>query len=224
MACKTLLILIAFSLFPAFAETQLTYGRNIQQEIRVSSEAGDSAATLTVTQIHMVLPAGRVEDGSMFSLFVPSSRLFWWGYRGSNGMSGPEADLKAFMDSFTFSVHPDQIACFWPNGRTLWFRTSEMRVSSMDEGVLKLRKLLPEELPKILSGATREFQDVTLSSQAVGETFLEPKDFDDIPTRLRVVAVDRSASGWRIEIRNDRGESKTVILSRDFKTVTSASQ
>ena len=99
-----------------------------------------------------------------------------------------------------------------------------MRVSSMDEGVLKLRKLLPEELPKILSGATREFQDVTLSSQAVGETFLEPKDFDDIPTRLRVVAVDRSASGWRIEIRNDRGESKTVILSRDFKTVTSASQ
>jgi hypothetical protein len=98
-----------------------------------------------------------------------------------------------------------------------------MRVSSMDEGISKVHKLLPEELSGFMSGKTLEFQRVPLA-QAVGQRFLDPKNFGDPGVRLTVGAVSRSDSGWRVEIKNDRGESKTVILSRDLKTVTSASQ
>jgi hypothetical protein len=223
MAGKTLLILIAFSLLPTLAEAQVTFGRSVQQEIHVSSEAGGTSATLSVSQAQTVLPGGRILYGSMIALFVPSSRLLWWMHQSSNGVSDPETAAKEFLDSFTFSVHPDQIACFSANGKVLEVRTSEMQVSNMDEGLLKARKLLSEELPSLLSGAMLSFQRVPLA-QAVGQTFLLPKDFGDPPIRLKIGAVDRSASGWRIEIRNDRGESKTVILSRDFKAVTSASQ
>lgn len=223
MASKTLLILIASSLLSTFAEAQETLGRSVQQEIAVSSEAGSSSATLSITQAQTVVSDGRVVYGSIIVLFVPSSRLFWWMDKSSVGVSDPETVLKDFLDSFTFSVHPDQIACFSASGKTLWVRTSEMRVSSMDEGVSQASRLLSEELPMLLSGATEEFQEVSIA-KAVGLTFPNPKDFGDPPVRLKVSAVHRSASGWTVEITNDRGESKTVILSRDFKTVTSASQ
>lgn len=218
MASETLLILIAFSLIAPFAEAQVTVDRNVQQEIQVSSEAGSSTATLSVTQVQTVLPNGKVVDGSIIGLFDPSSRLFWWMHQSSTGASNPETVLKDFLDSFTCSVHSDQIACFVADGRTLEVRTSEMRASSMEEGVSMARNLLPIEL-----GATLEFQRVPLA-QAVGQAFLSPKDFGDPGVRLTVGAIARSDSGWRVEIKNDRGESKTVILSRDSKTVTSASQ
>lgn len=221
MASKALLLLIAFSLLPAFAEAQVTFGRNIQQEISVSSEAEGATATLSVTQVQTVLPSGRVADGSIIGLFVPSSQVFWWMHKSSDGASNPETALKEFLDSVTCSVYSDQIACFVADGRTLEVRTSEMRVSSMDEGISKVNKLLPEELPRILLGAT-QFQRVPIA-KAVGQAFLTPKDFGPYSVQLKVGAIDRSVSGWRIEIRNDRGESKTVILSRDLKTVTSAS-
>ncbi len=223
MATKTLLMLIAFSLLPAFAEAQVTLGRNVQQEIPVSSEAGEATASLSVTQVHAVLPGGRVAEGSIIALFVPSSRLFWWMHKSSSGASDPEKELKAFLDSFTCSVYSDQIACFSASGKTIWVQTSEMRVSSMDEGISKVHQLLPEELPKILLGSTLGFREVSIA-QAVGVIFPNPKGFGDPPVQLKVSAIDRSDSGWRIEITNDRGEKKAVILSRDFKAATSASQ
>jgi hypothetical protein len=223
LEASRLLILIVFSPLSPLSEAQVTFGRNVQQDVHVSSEAGMAAATLSVTQVQTVLPAGRVADGSIIAIFVPSSRLFWWMHQGSDGVTDPETALKEFLDRFTFSVHPDQIACFSADGRNLWFRSSDVRVSNMDQGLSKLRKLLPEELPGMLPGGTVQFQRVPLA-QAVGQTFLSPKDFGGPPVRLKVGAVDRSASGWRIEIRNDRGESKTVTLTRDFKVETSASQ
>ena len=98
-----------------------------------------------------------------------------------------------------------------------------MRVSNMGEGVSKLRKSLPEELPRMLSSGTVQFQQVSLA-EAFGPKFFYPKDFGDPPVRLKVGVIDRSASGWRIEIKNERGDSRIVMLSRDFKTVTSAPQ
>jgi hypothetical protein len=221
MASKTLLLLIAFSLFPAFAEAQVTYGGNVQQEISVSSEAGESTATLLVTQVQTMLPGGRVADGSIIALFVPSSQLFWWMHKSSFGAPEPEKALKEFLDSITCAAYSDQIACFVAEGRTLEVRTSEMRVSSMDEGISKLHNLLPGELAKFRSGAPYEFQRVPIA-KAVGEAFLTSKDSAFL-AQLKVGAIDRSDSGWRIEIRNDRGESKTVALSIDFKTATSVS-
>lgn len=196
MASKILLILISFSLLPTLAEAQVTFGRNVQQqEIRVNSEAGSSTtAVLSVTQAQTVLPGGRVEYGSIIAIFVPSSRFFWWMHQGSDGVTDPETALKEFLDSFTFSVHTDQIACFSADGRNLWFRSSDMRVSNMDEGLSKLRKLLPEELPGMFSGGTVQFQRVPLA-QAVGQTFLSPKDFGGPPVRLKVVTVDPVSFG-----------------------------
>ena len=221
MASKTLLFLIAFSLIPAFAEAQVTYGRNVQQEITVSSEAGESTATLSVTQVHAVLPDSRVADGSIIALSVPSSRLFWWMQKASDGVSDPEAVLKEFLDSFTCAAYSDQIACFVAEGRTLEVSTSEMRVSSIDEGISKVHKRMTEEHPRILSASTYEFQRVPIA-KAVGETFITSKDSAFL-AQLKVGAIDRSDSGWKIEIKNDRGESKTVALSIDFKTATIAS-
>lgn len=219
MANKTALILAAFSLFPAFAESQVTVGRNVQQEIRASSEAGTSTASLSVTQVKTVLSDGKIVDGSIIGFFDPSSRLFWWIHQSSLGASDPESVLKEFLDSDAFSVQPDQIAWFRADGRVLWVLTSEMRVSSMEEGVSRVIRLLPEALPKLMSGDTLKFQRIPLA-EAVGQTFLEPKDFGDPAIRLKVGAIERSDVGWRIEIRNDRGESKTVLLSKDLKTVT----
>jgi hypothetical protein len=143
--------------------------------------------------------------------------------KASDGESNPEAVMKEFLDSVTCSVYPDQIACFSASSKTLEVRTSEMRVSNMDEGISNVHKSMTEELPRGLSAASYEFQRVSIA-QAVGPTFPNPKGFGDPPVRLKISAVDRSTSGWRIEIRNDRSESKTVILSRDFETATSASQ
>jgi hypothetical protein len=223
MAGRTLSILIVFSLVSALAEAQVTLGRDVRQEIPVSSETEGATATLSVTQAQAVLPGGRDEYGSLITLFVPSSRLFWWMYQSSDGVSDPDSELKAFLDSFTFSVHPDEIACFAADGAVLEVRTSEMRVSNMNEAETKGRRLLAEELPGFRSGKTLEFQRVSLA-QAIDRKFFFPKDFGGPPVQLKVGAVARSASGWRIEIKNDRGESKTVILSRDLSTVTIASE
>lgn len=223
MASKTALILAAFSLFPSFAEAQVTVGRNVQREIRVSSEAGTSTASLSVTQVKTVLSSGKVVDGSVIGLFELSSRLFWWMHQSSAGASDPDTVLKEFLDSDVFSVYPDEIAWFRADGRILWVLTSEMRVSSMDDGVSRVIRLLPEALPKLMSGETLKFHRIPLAV-AVGQTFLEPKDFGDPPVRLKVGVVERSDLGWRVEIRNDRGESETVLLSKDLESATSASQ
>jgi hypothetical protein len=221
MASKTQLLLIVLSLFPAFVEAQVTLGRNVQQEISVSSEAGESTATLSVTQVQTVLSSGRIADGSIIALFVPSSQIFWWMHQSSFGAPDLEKVQKKFLDSVTCSAYSDQIACFAAGGRTLEVRTSDMRASSMDEGISKLHKLLPEELPRIVLGEV-EFQRVSIA-KAIGERFLTSKDSAFL-AQLKVSAIDRSDSDWRIEIKNDRGESKTVVVSKDFKEATSAPQ
>jgi hypothetical protein len=142
-------------------------------------------------------------------------------HQSSFGAPDPEKALKEFLDTVTCSAYSDQIACFAADGRTLEVRTSEMWASSMDEGISKLHKLLPEELPRIVLGE-EEFQRIPIA-KAVGERFLTSKDSAFL-AELKVGAIDRSDSGWKIEIRNDRDESKTVILSKDFKEATSAPQ
>jgi hypothetical protein len=223
MASKTLSILTAFLLFAAFAKAQVTVGRSVKQEIQVSSETGNPTATLSVTQVKTVLPNSKVVDGSIIALFDPSSRLFWWMHQSSIGESDPEKVLNEFLYSTAFSVHPEQIVSLSVDGRSLWALTSEMRVSSLDEGVGKVSGLLPEALPELMSGKTLKFQRVPLAP-VVRPTFLDPKNFGDPAVRLKVGKVERSAPGWKVEIKNDRDESETIILSNDFKTATSAPQ
>jgi hypothetical protein len=95
-------------------------------------------------------------------------------HQSSIGVSDPETVLKEFLNSVTFSVHRDQIACFSPNGRTLEVLTSVMRVSSMDEGVSKALRLLPDELQGALQvkrGSSSEYPWLEL----LARHFLIPK-------------------------------------------------
>lgn len=218
MVDKILLILTALLLFPAVVAAQVTVGSSVRRELRVRSETGSVEADLSVIQVRTALPRGQSVNGSLIVFFDPASQLFWWMHESSTEPSDPATVRKEFLDSHTFSVHSDQIVCFIAEGRTLWVRTSEMRAANLDEGITKALSSLPEELSRFVSGDMTWFQQVPLA-EAVGQTFFHPKNIGDPAVRLKITTVDRLPSGWRIEIENDKGECKTVTMTRDFKVV-----
>jgi hypothetical protein len=216
MPKKTLCVLSVLLLAAWFTQAQATMSHNARGEIAVQSDAPGSKALLSVTQVQTMLSDGRSIDGSIIALFDATNRLFWWMHLTSVGPADPDSVRKEFLNSYTFSVYPEQIVCFVAQGRTLWVRTSHLHVSSLDEGLAKVQSTLSEELEKFVSGETMWFHEIPLA-QSMGQTFFRPKNFGDPAVRLRIGTVERSASGWRVEVRNDKGESKMVTLNKDFK-------
>jgi hypothetical protein len=216
MTTKLLAIPVLLLSAASCAGAQVTTGRTASGEIAVRSDASDSKSILSTTQVQTKLPNGRLVDGSVITLYDPGSQLFWWTHQKSIGPADPESARKEFLGSYRCSVFPDEIACFTAEGRTLWSRISKTRVSSAEEGLAAVRAALPGELAKFESGEAMWFTEMPLA-QTVGRTFFHPKNPGDPAVRLTIERIERLGNGWRVDIRNDKGESTRVAVSRDFK-------
>lgn len=198
---------------------QVTMGPAGQSQTTLYNSKADTKAILSVSTAHAVLSGGRSSDGSIIALFDPGSRFFWWMYEKSVQSTDSNVITNHFLSSYAAAISPEGIVCFTASGRNLWVRSLSERYPTVEAGLAHVRAILPSELANTESGATRWFQPIHIAA-LVGQQFFWPKNIGDPPVQLTIPSVNRSGEGWRIDIKNDRGEIKTVLLGRDFTAST----
>lgn len=216
-------MLLTFSVLMCFQmdmNAQVKVLQDVQQQVSVFPQHNGSKAVLSVAQVKTTLSSGKIVDGSLISLYDPKSHIFWWMHQLSDGVADPTSVMKDFLETYTFSVYPDVIACFTASGRTLSARTSQAHVDSLDEGLDQARAALPGKLSEFMSGSFLWFKEIPLA-YTVDRSFFRGKNFGDPVVELTVGSASRSDSGWEIRISNDKGESKTISLTRDLQPKSS---
>src|SRR6266481_499291 len=221
LAAKVLLLLALAIPQSANREGEVAFGNKVGGTVQISSQSESISAELVLKQVELPMLGVFSGHGAVFVVREPMSGLFWLTSQHTSGPSDLNSEKARFLEDHRLGTDGQKIVGFAAEGRSLWVRASSGKSKSMEAIFDEIGHELKSEAPQIKSGAKSWAKQFNLS-QVLGLEYFSPKSAKELggPAGhgLKLKSVVKDKDGWELEVANDRGDVRLVMMDDSLTT------